>query len=136
MSNITDIASDIASAFGTTPTEDRGEMLAALSNAVVRLYKEFFGRGPTRVRSHYQGDTITCVLREGFTRAERTLIDSGRTRAVLDQRREMQEAVRDEFTSSVEQITGREVIGFFSDTQHNPDMSVEVFVLAPVDGEA
>jgi uncharacterized protein YbcI len=102
---------------------------------MVRLYKEFFGRGPTRVRTHYQGDTITCVLREGFTRAERTLLEAGRTRAVLDQRREMQEAVSHEFTSTIEGITGREVIGFFSDTQHDPDMSVEVFVLASADGD-
>ena len=130
-----DIASDIASEFGSPSAEDRGEMLAAISNAMVRLYKEYFGRGPTRVRTHYQGDTITCVLRDGFTRAERTLIDADRTTAVLNQRREMQQAVRDEFTSTIEQITGRQVIGFFSDTQKDPDMSVEVFVLA-ADGDA
>jgi uncharacterized protein YbcI len=131
-----DIASDIASEFGSPSAEERGEILAAISNAMVRLYKDFFGRGPTRVRSHYHGDTITCVLRDGFTRAERTLIDADRTKAVLDQRREMQQAVRDEFTSTIEGITGRKVIGFFSDTQHDPDMSVEVFVLAASDDDA
>jgi uncharacterized protein YbcI len=133
---MSDIASDIASDFDSPSAEERGEILAAISNAMVRLYKEFFGRGPTRVRTHYQGDTITCVLRDGFTRAERTLIDADRTRSVLDQRREMQQAVREEFTSAIRTITGREVIGFFSDTQHDPDMSVEVFVLAPADGDA
>jgi uncharacterized protein YbcI len=135
-SNIGDIASELASDFATHPPEDRGETLAAISNAMVRLYKEYFGRGPTRVRTHYQGDTITCVLRDGFTRAEQTLIRADRKRAVLDQRREMQQAVRDEFTSTITHITGRKVIGFFSDTQHDPDMSVEVFVLAPDDSDA
>ena len=125
--------------FGTEalPQSDgRGEMLLAISNAVVHLYKTYFGRGPTKARAYHQGDVITCVLRDGYTRAERTLIESGRVDAVLSQRQALQQAVRHEFTSAVEQITGRDVIGFFSGSQQDTDMSVEVFVLAPMNGAA
>ncbi|MEA2467942.1 MAG: hypothetical protein QOJ57_2068 [Thermoleophilaceae bacterium] len=105
-------------------------MLAQLSNAMVRLYKQHFGKGPTRVRAHYQGDVITCVLRDGFTRAERTLIDAGRASAALAHRHELQQAVRADFITTVEEIVGRQVIGFFSGSQPDPDIEVEVFVLA------
>ena len=43
----------------------------------------------------------------------------------------MQEAIREEFVGEIEAITGRKVIAFFSGNQAEPDMSVEVFVLAP-----
>jgi uncharacterized protein YbcI len=108
-------------------------VLADISNAMVRLYKEHFGKGPTRVRSYYQGDVVTCVLRDGYTRADLTLIEAGRTELVTRQRHELQLAVREEFTSAIEQITGREVVGFFSGSQANPAIEVEVFVLAPVE---
>jgi uncharacterized protein YbcI len=114
---------------------DHGHVLANISNAMVRLYKQHFGKGPTRVRAYYQGDVITCVLRDGFTRADRTLIASGRADSVLHHRRELQEAIRGEFISTITEITGREVIGFFSGSQANPEIEVEVFVLAQSDGE-
>jgi uncharacterized protein YbcI len=98
---------------------------------MVRLYKQHFGKGPTRVRSYYQGDVVTCVLRDGYTRADLTLIEAGRASLVMTQRHELQQAVRDDFTKAVEEITGREVIGFFSGSQPDPAIEVEVFVLAP-----
>jgi uncharacterized protein YbcI len=111
----------------------RGGMLLAISNAVVRIHKEYFGKGPTRARAYYSGDVITCVLRDVYTRAEQTLLENGRAATVLNQRYELQEAVRDEFVGEIERITGRKVIGFFSGNQPEPDMSVEVFVLAEED---
>ena len=109
----------------------RGDMLLALSNAIVRLYKEHYGKGPTRARAYYQGDVITCVLRDCFTRAEHTLIASGHDEAVIEGRYRLQTALRRKFVEAVEEITGRRVIGFMSGTQLDPDMTSEVFVLEP-----
>ena len=109
----------------------RGDMLLALSNAIVRLYKEHYGKGPTRARAYYTGDVITCVLRDCFTRAEHTLIASGHDDAVVEGRYRLQTALRRKFVEAVEEITGRRVIGFMSGTQLDPDMSAEVFVLEP-----
>jgi uncharacterized protein YbcI len=105
-------------------------MLAEISNAMVRLYKQYFGKGPTRVRAYYQGDVVTCVLRDGFTRADQTLIQAGREELVTAQRHQLQLSIRDEFTAAIEQITGRDVVGFFSGSQPDPAIEVEVFVLA------
>jgi uncharacterized protein YbcI len=132
--------SDIGDEFGTDIAEERpgshGAALLAISNAIVRLHKQYFGKGPTKARAYYEGDLVTCVLSDVYTRAELTLLAGGRASTVLRQRYELQEVVRDEFIAAVERITGRTVIGFFSGNQADPDLSVEVFVLAPMDGDA
>src|SRR5688572_10611194 len=109
----------------------RGDTLLALSNAIVRLYKEHYGKGPTKARAYHHGDVITCVLRDCFTRAERTLIETGHDQSVIEGRYRLQTALRRKFVAAVEEITGRRVIGFMSGTQLDPDMSSEVFVLEP-----
>jgi uncharacterized protein YbcI len=111
--------------------DPHGELLLGVSNAVVRVYKKYFGKGPTQARAYYQDDLVACVLRDVYTRAERTLIDAGRSSVVLSARRELQRAVAGELTAAIEEITGREVIGFFSDSQEDPPMSIETFLLAP-----
>jgi hypothetical protein len=44
-----------------------------------------------------------------------------------------QEVMRARFEHVVEQATGRNVIGFMSGNQQDPDMICEIFVLAPND---
>jgi uncharacterized protein YbcI len=104
-------------------------MLATLSNAIVGLYKEHYGKGPTKARSYLLDDMLLCVLRGGLTRAEQTLAKSGRIAAVVRQRHEFQEAVRDDFVSTVERIVGRRVIAFMSTVHVDPDLNVEIFML-------
>jgi hypothetical protein len=41
--------------------------------------------------------------------------------------------MRDRFYAVVEGATGRQVIGFMSGNQQQPDMMCEVFILAPTD---
>ncbi len=74
-----------------------------------------------------------CVLRGGFTRVEETLLEGGRGSAVIEQRMEFQELMRERFEAVIENATGRQVIGFMSGNQQHPDMMCEVFVLAPTD---
>ena len=44
-----------------------------------------------------------------------------------------QEVMRARFVAVVEEATGRQVVGFMSGNQQDPDMICEVFVLAPTD---
>ena len=110
-----------------------GEELTAISDGLVGLLKEFYGRGPTQAKSYYQDDLVVCVLRGGFTRVEETLLDGGRGDAVIEQRMQFQELMRDRFEAVIEDATGRKVIGFMSGNQQAPDMMCEVFVLSPSD---
>ena len=108
-----------------------GDVLTAVSEGMVALLKEYYGRGPTQAKTYYQDDLVVCLLRGGFTRVEQTLLDGGRGHAVIAQRMEFQEVMRDRFQAVIEHATGRPVIGFMSGNQQNPDMICEVFVLTP-----
>lgn len=105
----------------------------AISNGMVSLLKEFYGKGPTKVRTYCEDDLVVCVIRGGFSRVEQTLLDSGRGAAVIQQRVEFQEAMRDRFVDVIERETDRGVVGFMSGNQQNPDLMCEVFVLSPTD---
>jgi len=74
-----------------------------------------------------------CVLRGGFSRVEQTLLEGGRGDAVIQQRMEFQEVMRERFAEVIEDATGRQVIGFMSGNQQHPDLMCEVFILGPTD---
>jgi uncharacterized protein YbcI len=112
---------------------NHGDVLTAISDGLVALLKEFYGRGPTRAKSYYEDDLVVCVLRGGFTRVEQTLLEGGRTSAVIQQRMEFQDLMRDRFAAVIENATGRSVIGFMSGNQQEPDIMCEVFILTPTD---
>jgi uncharacterized protein YbcI len=108
-------------------------VLTAISDGMVALLKEFYGHGPTRTKSYYADDLVVCVLRGGFSRVEETLLEGGRGSAVIQQRMEFQDVMRERFEEVIEHATGRPVIGFMSGNQQHPDMMCEVFILAPTD---
>ena len=116
------------------PTQkSHGDVLTAISDGLVALLKEFYGRGPTRAKSYYEDDLVVCVLRGGFSPVEQTLLSAGRGSAVISQRQEFQDIMRERFEAVIEGATGRRVIGFMSGNQQAPDIMCEVFILAPTD---
>lgn len=113
--------------------KQHGDVLTAISDGMVGLHKEFYGRGPDRAKSYYQDDLVVCVMRGGFSRVEQTLLAGGRGAAVIQQRMQFQELMKDRFTKVIEDATGREVIGFMSGNQQAPDIICELFILSPTD---
>jgi uncharacterized protein YbcI len=107
---------------------ERGRMASAVSNAIVRLFAEYLGRGPTKARAVVTGAAIMVILEETLTKAERKLIDAGMGESVRETRRLLQDTMRDEMIAAVEDLTGRRVIGFLSDHQLDPDISMESFI--------
>ncbi|WP_249009372.1 DUF2294 domain-containing protein [Conexibacter sp. DBS9H8] len=116
-----------------TRPQNHGDALTEISDGLVALLKEFYGRGPSRAKTYYEDDLVVCVLRGGFTRVEQTLLQGGRGAIVIQQRMAFQDLMRDRFEAVIEQATGRKVIGFMSGNQQDPDMMCEVFILAPSD---
>jgi uncharacterized protein YbcI len=113
------------------PATSMGSLSAAISNAVVGLLHDYTGRGPTHARTTIGADTIVVTLRNSLTKAERTLAGHGQALEVLAMRRAFQNTMRDELVGAVERLTGRVVEAFLSDNLHDPDVAVEVFLLAP-----
>src|SRR3954451_18775947 len=109
--------------------EALGEMRSLISREMTRLHAEYYGRGPTKVKTHMTEDLVVVVLEETFTRAERTLVDRGEIDAIQQIRRRFQQQMAADFIAVVEQATGRRVRAFMSETNLEADVSVEVFLL-------
>jgi uncharacterized protein YbcI len=110
-----------------------GDVRTAISDGIVALLKEYYGRGPERTKTYVSDDLVVCLLRGGFTRVEQTLFEGGHGEDVIRQRMAFQNVMRERFEHVVEQATGRSVIGFMSGNQQDPDMICEIFVLATND---
>ncbi len=108
----------------------QGEALAAISNGLAQLHMRYYGRGPTEAKTHFVGDLVVCVLWNGFTTVERTLLARGEAAAVESFRRTFQTTMEDQFTEIVEEVTGRKVSAYMSQVHVNPDVAVEIFILA------
>jgi uncharacterized protein YbcI len=108
-----------------------GLAAAAISNRLVQLHKEYYGRGPTKAKTYLVDDTVICILQGGFTVVERTLIDNGKAEAVRDIRREFQSSMEGRFKQVIKEATGREVVAYMSQIHSDPDIAVELFVLEP-----
>jgi uncharacterized protein YbcI len=109
--------------------EPTGEMLSGISTAIVGLYREHFGKGPTKAKTYALDDVVICVLRDGLTTVEKTLFERGRADTVREVRSAFQDAVADRFTSAIEKATGRRVTAFMSQAHVDPDLAIEVFFL-------
>ena len=107
-------------------------MLLAISNEMVRIYKDQFGRGPTKARTDWAGpDAVICTLRDSFTPVERNLMSMGEHERLRDTRMFFQYASEDEFVGSVEEVVGRKVVSFISGVDAKRDVSAEIFYFAP-----
>jgi uncharacterized protein YbcI len=117
--------------------ETTGEMLAAISTRIVQLLRENYGRGPSRAKSYAMDDCIVCVLRNGFTAHERTIVDGGDPGRVIEMRQDFQRLMERQYRETIETITGRRVVAFLSQAHLEPDITLEIFFLdRPMDGSA
>jgi uncharacterized protein YbcI len=113
-----------------TEAETGVNVLMEVSNTMVRLYKDQFGRGPTKARTHWTGpDALTCFLEDTFVPAERNLLKLGEHHRLRDTRMFFQYATVREFCDPVERITGRKVRAFVSGIDTKADgFSLETFI--------
>ena len=109
-------------------------LLMEVSNAMVRLYKEHFGRGPTSARTHWAGnDVLTVILEDTLTPVERTMVKLEEHARLRELRMLFQYATVEDFCEPVERLTGRKVRSFLSAIDTEVDgLSIETFVLHPV----
>jgi uncharacterized protein YbcI len=112
-----------------------GPLASAISTGVVRLLRDYTGRGPTRARTHIADDLISVVLEDTLTKGEMSLVQDGETELVLKSRHAYQRTMSEDLISLVEELTGRKVRAFLSDNHIDPDVAIESFVLEPRSGD-
>ncbi|HEY0390580.1 MAG TPA: Na-translocating system protein MpsC family protein [Solirubrobacterales bacterium] len=110
-------------------TPKGGQALVELSNAMVALHREHFGRGPGAAKSFVTDEMVICLLSDIYTAVERTLIRAGQTEHVRQTRALHQEALKDQYKASVELIMARPVTAFLSVVHVDPDVAIDVFLL-------
>ena len=114
-----------------------GAQLAAISNALVGLHRRYYGRGATKARADQVHDELVIVeLRDAYLTVERTLIERGQLNTVRQTRKTFQQAMFTEFLDAVEQVTGRQVCSYASESISSPEAILEIFYLEPASGVA
>jgi uncharacterized protein YbcI len=111
---------------------DPGGQRAAISTAIVAMFKEFYGKGPTAAKTYFNDDWVFVVLDDGLTRNEETLVGAGEQRLVREVRLRFQEVMAERITAAVADITHRRVLTYHSQLLLEPTHSVEMFLLAPL----
>ena len=113
----------------TEELEPRGELLAEISNSIVGILREYYGRGPTKAKTYAFDDYVVTVLQDILTTVEHTLVEHGHEDLVRQVRITFQEAVAERFTSAVSEAMGRKVVAYHSQITFHPAVGFEVFVL-------
>ena len=102
-------------------------LLAQISNEMVRAQKTFFGRGPTQAKSYMLDDFLLIVMRGGFLPVERTMLDAGKEDIVRQYRQDFENEMTGRLTAKMEELTGRKILTYQSQTLFDPDIVIEIF---------
>jgi uncharacterized protein YbcI len=111
------------------PSLAGGRLLAEITNRIVALMREHYGRGPIKAKTYVLDNLIVCVLSDGFTAVERTMMEGGEPDQVLELRRGFQRVMEERYTKMIEALTGRKVLAFLSQAHVEPDLTIEVFLM-------
>jgi uncharacterized protein YbcI len=125
-----------------TPKDDRelrslagGSLLAEITNRIVAFMREHYGRGPIKAKTYVLDNLIVCVLSDGFTAIERTMMEGGEPDRVLEMRRDFQRMMKERYSAMVQELTGRTVLAFLSQAHVEPDLTIEIFLMdGPIAG--
>ena len=106
-----------------------GALRSAISQAMVKLYATYYGKGATQAKTYAFDNVVVTVLRDVLTTVEQTLLDAGREEQVRELRLAFQDALRPRFVDAVELLTGRPVESFMSQVDPQANLAAEIFIL-------
>jgi uncharacterized protein YbcI len=117
----------------TSPTEPAsGPLGASISREIVRVMRDYTGRGPTKARTVISEDAVIVLLADTMTQEERMLVANGKIEHVLLTRSEVKNIMRKDAVAVIEGLMGRKVTAFMSANHVGPDLAGEIFMLEPV----
>ncbi|HEX4672064.1 MAG TPA: Na-translocating system protein MpsC family protein, partial [Solirubrobacteraceae bacterium] len=71
---------------------------------------------------------IVVVMRgSGFTPLEQTIMNSGDPNRVVAMREDFQRVMKDRYSQTIRELTGRNVVAFLSQAHVDPDITIEIF---------
>src|SRR4051794_24562775 len=120
---------EIDNSGGGVSVEGRGQMRKDISNAMVGLKKQLYGKGPVKAKTFINDNLVFVVLEGGLTRNEETLLAAGEENLVRQYRLRFQEVVKKTAHETIERLTGCQVLTYHSQIVFDPDRTFEIFVL-------
>jgi uncharacterized protein YbcI len=118
------VSEDAARSYDAT-----GNLRLAISNALVGVKKQLYGKGPVKAKTYINDNYVFSVLEGGLTKNEETLLAAGEHRLVREYRLRFQESVSETITTAIEDVTKRKVLAYHSQIVFEPDRAFEIFVL-------
>jgi uncharacterized protein YbcI len=106
-----------------------GELNSAVATAVVRVYRTYVGRGPTKAQAFYSRNLLVLLLEDTLTRQELTLASNGGAEAARQLRRQLQRTMREPLVGAIEELTACKVVALMGDNHIQPDLAMALFVL-------
>ena len=113
------------------PFRGGGPVRNDLSTALVKLYRELFGRGPVSTTTYAFEAGYVTFLRDVLAPQEHVLIRGGRTDLVCETRAAIREAERERLIGEVQRVTGRPVLRDSFQFQPERDLAIELFWTPP-----
>jgi uncharacterized protein YbcI len=113
-----------------SPTVSR-EQRAAIGEAIVRLERQFYGRGPSSVRVSVTEETpvsIVALSVDSLTAADRTLNDRGARDAVRRHHEALNTATREDFVRVIEDIVHEPVTAYLAQIHPLTGYGIRVFL--------
>jgi uncharacterized protein YbcI len=111
----------------SAPTRAGGAVRNDLSTALVKHYREFFGRGPVTTTTYAFDLGYVTILGDVLTPHERLLILGGRTDLVRQARDAIRETERERLIGEVQRVTGRPVLHDSFQFQPERNLAIELF---------
>jgi uncharacterized protein YbcI len=108
-----------------------GAVRSEISQAIVRIHAEHYGKGATQAKTYVWDDVVVTVLRDVLTVAERTLTEADRADTVREVRATFRPTLERTLRSAIENLTGRRVLSYMAQVDPAEGTGVEVFLLAP-----
>jgi uncharacterized protein YbcI len=111
-------------------SSDGGRLLARISEEIVAMLREHYGRGPMKAKTYALDDIIVVVMRgSGLTPLEQTIVDSGEPQRVVAMREDFQALMATRYKQMIEKLTGAKVVAFLSQAHVDPDITMEIFFI-------
>ena len=112
------------------PTDGTAAM--AICNAITGALKRSSGKGPTKVRAYSTHDHVEVIVQDMLTTLERTLVQDGHEQLVNEARQLLTARVANECRATIEQATGRRVVGWQTEVDPSADRAFTLIQLQPL----
>ena len=109
-----------------------GPAAMAICNAITEALKQRCGKGPTKVKAYNTHDDVAVVMQDMLTTLERMLVQDGREQLVSEARQVLIDRVAKECRSTIEQATGRRVVGWQTEVNPSADRAITLVQLQPL----